>query len=568
MRIKRSYIEAGIFIAVYLFAIYVWTLPFQDNRTPYGEWDAISHWELGDFIAQYDQTFVYLPGFLDYSYGGDNNYKPHTLWYHPPFHTDFAIISAFSNDRMVPIFLTNAIFASAILISVFFVINRLFGFLPAILSSFMLTFSMRDILPYLWGQWPERFAYAFIPLVLYCFYMYYISYSREKNKPIYLYIMSLLLAINVFIHPLVFFHTLIGIFVLGVTLAIKLRKMPFNLKHISIFLLLFLVLFAVFPYQTGNVIVSFTKSSTPEESKYPLISRLLQWAPNPRDFVGSVPGTYFSFEQMIGYWGFLDDSKSQGINSDSPFFKKLSVNITNLLFIFLVIGIAILFLRKEQRDIFLLAWLISLYLVLHRDLIGKFTFLHRSLSATAHIFIPIIVIGALSISSLIKIPKMYRSLLKYVIAVLIVAFTLMYNMPFAFSTLDNAYNSPLIRLNPAQIEVSEWLKDNIPEDRNVSIIGTPEQLDKKVWWMASYSHRVSHYFEGFFTWSSEDEETKQRIASGHLLSDYVVFDYSDIALLSDRSFVERWLEFEQRNMANHTLLYNKDNMKVYKYESS
>jgi hypothetical protein len=261
---------------------------------------------------------------------------------------------------------------------------------------------------------------------------------------------------------------------------------------------------------------------------------------------------------MIGYWGFLDDSKSQGINSDSPFFKKLSVNITNLLFIFLVIGIAILFLRKEQRDIFLLAWLISLYLVLHRDLIGKFTFLHRSLSATAHIFIPIIVIGALSISSLIKIPKMYRSLLKYVIAVLIVAFTLMYNMPFAFSTLDNAYNSPLIRLNPAQIEVSEWLKDNIPEDRNVSIIGTPEQLDKKVWWMASYSHRVSHYFEGFFTWSSEDEETKQRIASGHLLSDYVVFDYSDIALLSDRSFVERWLEFEQRNMANHTLLYNKD----------
>jgi len=69
------------------------------------------------------------------------------------------------DDRIIPIFLTNAIFASAILISIFFVINRLFGFLPAILSSFLLTFSMRDILPYLWGQWPERFAYAFIPLV-------------------------------------------------------------------------------------------------------------------------------------------------------------------------------------------------------------------------------------------------------------------------------------------------------------------------------------------------------------------------------------------------------------------
>ena len=80
MKLKRNYIEAGIFIAVYLFALYMWTLPFHDNRTPYGEWDAISHWELGDFIAQRDSTFVYLPAFLDYSYGNDNKFKPHTLW--------------------------------------------------------------------------------------------------------------------------------------------------------------------------------------------------------------------------------------------------------------------------------------------------------------------------------------------------------------------------------------------------------------------------------------------------------------------------------------------------------
>ena len=239
MKLKRSYLEAGAFIVVYLFALYMWTLPFQDNQAPYGEFDAISHWELGDFISQRDRTFVYLPAFLDYSYGNDNRFKPHTLWYHPPFHTDFAIISAFSDGGMVPIFLTNAIFASSILISVFFVIRRLFGFLPAILSSFMLTFSMRDILPYLWGQWPERFAYAFVPLILYCFYMYYTTYSKENNKPIYLYIMSLLLAVNVFIHPLVFFHSVVGLLVLGIALVIKERKIHFNLKHIGIFLLIF-----------------------------------------------------------------------------------------------------------------------------------------------------------------------------------------------------------------------------------------------------------------------------------------------------------------------------------------
>ena len=166
MKINKKYLKASAFIAIYLFSLYLWTLPFQNNKAPYGEFDAISHWELGDFIAQSDRTFVYLPPFLDFSYGDDNRYKPHTLWYHPQFHTDLAIISSFSADRMVPIFLTNAIFASAILISVFFVINRMFGFLPAILSSFILAFSMRDIMPYLWGQWPERFAYAFIPIIL------------------------------------------------------------------------------------------------------------------------------------------------------------------------------------------------------------------------------------------------------------------------------------------------------------------------------------------------------------------------------------------------------------------
>jgi len=76
MKINRKYVEASIFILIYLFAIYLWTLPFQDNRIPYGEFDAISHWELGDYIAQNDRTFLYLPPFLDYSYGKDNKFKP------------------------------------------------------------------------------------------------------------------------------------------------------------------------------------------------------------------------------------------------------------------------------------------------------------------------------------------------------------------------------------------------------------------------------------------------------------------------------------------------------------
>jgi len=223
--------------------------------------------------------------------------------------------------------------------------------------------------------------------------------------------------------------------------------------------------------------------------------------------------------------------------------------------------------RRENRDIFLLAWLISLYLVLHRDLIGKLTFLHRSLSATAHIFVPITVIGALSIPSLIKLPKLYKSFLKYGAAILIVALTLFYNTQSSYSALDNAYDSPLVRLNTAQIEVSEWLKDNLNENQNVSVIGPFPDIMKKVWWMASYSHRTSFYFEGFLTWPTF-EENREETVRYHILNDYVVFDYTDITLLRDRSLVDQWLEFENQNFANHTLVYNKDNIRVYKYESS
>ncbi len=500
---------------------------------PYGEFDAISHWELGNYIAEKDRTFNALPPFLDYSYGKDNRFKPGTLWYHPPFHTDLAIISAFTKNRAIPIFFTNAIFANSVIIIVFFVIRKLYGFLPAILSSFLLTFSMRDILPYLWGQWPERFAYAFVPLILYCFYMYYTTYSKENSKPVYLYIMSLLLAIDMMIHPLIFFHSVIGLLVLGIFLFIKERKLTFNIKHIGISLVLFIILFAIFPYQTGNVIKSFQKGQR-TETKFDL-SRLLHWSPNPADFVGSVPESYFYFREMHGLWTLP----------------------------FLLIGIAVLAIRRERRDILLLAWLVSLYLVLHRDLIGKATFLHRSLSASAHIFVPITVIGALSISLLVK-QQNFRAMLKYGLAILVVALTIFYNVPQAYSTLSQAYDSPLLRLNNAQTEVSEWLKNNIQENENVSVIGPPAEIMQKIWWMASFSHRTTFFFEGFLKWKTY-ENNREEIIRTHLLNDYMVVDYSDIALLNDRSFAEQLQAFEKDKLQNHTLLYDKNSIKVYKY---
>ena len=159
-------------------------------------------------------------------------------------------------------------------------------------------------MPYLWGQWPERFAYAFVPVILYCFYKYFINYSKENNKPFYLYITALFLGINLLIHPLVFFHSVVGIAVLYALLAVKQKKFIFNWKHVSIAIIILLVLFMLFPYQTFNIFPRFGLKADADKAPQKSIdlSRLFQWSLNQQDYAGSVPASYFSFREMHGLW--------------------------------------------------------------------------------------------------------------------------------------------------------------------------------------------------------------------------------------------------------------------------
>ncbi|MBI2108283.1 hypothetical protein HYT54_04095 [Candidatus Woesearchaeota archaeon] len=92
MKLSRNYIHAFIFMLVYLFAIYFWSQPYQDRRIPYGEYDAMSHFEVADYMSYNDKSIVGLPPYIDIRYGTDNKFRPHTLWYPPPFHTTLGII--------------------------------------------------------------------------------------------------------------------------------------------------------------------------------------------------------------------------------------------------------------------------------------------------------------------------------------------------------------------------------------------------------------------------------------------------------------------------------------------
>jgi hypothetical protein len=542
MRLNKNYIQTFMFVLVYLFAIYFWSQPYHEREIPYGEFDAMSHFEVADYMAYTDKSMVDLPPYIDIRYGGDNKFKPHTLWYPPTFHTSLGVMEVIGGERMVPIYLLNTIMASFIIITVYFVMNSLFGFFPAILSSLLLIFSPRDFMPYLWGQWPERFAYAFIPIVLYCLYKYFISFSKEEKKPTYLYLTALFLGINLLVHPLVFFHTIAAIVVLYIFLAIKQKKIVFNWKHVSISAIIFLVLFMLFPYQTFNIFPSLGMGigSGAEGTRTPMdFSRLFQWSLDPEDYSGSVPSSYFSFKEMHGLWTLP----------------------------FLIIGILFLAFRREEKDLFLMAWLVSLYLVMHRDLIGIQTFLHRSLSATAHIFVPLTALGTVYLGSFIKLPSNYNKYLKYALVALFIYFTFSVNMASASKSLNkDTYNNFFTTLNPYQYDLGVWILENVPPSYNVSVLGLPyipQLLDadaRKVKWLAAVSHHVTRFYP------LDDED----MARHHLENFYIVVDYTMLIPLKDRepfnSILTETQLMEKTILINHTLLYNKDNIKVYKLE--
>lgn len=538
MKLNKNYLKTLIFIAVYLFALYFWTQPFQERKLPYGEFDAMSHFEVADYTAYNDKSFNELPHYIDLRYGNDNKYKPHTLWYPPTFHSSLAVAEAVGGERVVPVFFMNTILATFIIIAVYFVINSLFGFLPAILSAILIIFSPRDFMPFLWGQWPERFAYAFVPLILYFFYKYFITYSKEEKKPVYLYITALLLGINILVHPLVFFHSLAGLAVLFILLSINQKRIVFNLKHISVAAVIFIVLFMLFPSQTFNIFAQFSRGSGTEASQqYFDFSRLVQWSLNPNDYAGSVPSSYFSFREMHGLWTLP----------------------------FMLLGIFFLLWRREERDILLLAWLISLYLILHRDLIGKATFLHRSLSASAHIFAPLAAIGAIYLASAIKLPSNFNKYLKYGIAGLFIFFVFSVNIDYASKILNkNTYNDFLSTLSREQYNAAEWMLENADTRYNVSVIGIPHHPNllpataKKIRWSAAVSQHASK----FYLLAEDKEEAERR-----LKNDYIMLDYTMLGQIGDKETFDKMQDMEKNVLTNYTLLYNKNNIRVYKLEA-
>src|SRR3989338_8881502 len=161
MIVKANYLEIAAIALLSLCSLWLSTLPIQMTALPFGDVDASSHFTIGDYIVSTDHSVLETPYHIKFRYGGQNSAFPEYLWCPPQYWTNTALAQVFGGERLLPFFILIAFFCSLIVFSSYFLMRSLFGAWVAFLSSFLLIFSTRDYMIYLWGQWPQSLSFAF-----------------------------------------------------------------------------------------------------------------------------------------------------------------------------------------------------------------------------------------------------------------------------------------------------------------------------------------------------------------------------------------------------------------------
>ncbi|MBL7147609.1 MAG: glycosyltransferase family 39 protein [Nanoarchaeota archaeon] len=530
MKINKKYLEIFAITILYLSALYIWTLPIHNNRLPFGDVDASSHFAIGDYMSMHGSSIAKIPEYVGIRYGGQNEMFPWALWYPPQYWTNAGIMQLIGGDRILSFFIMIAIFCSLFILSSYFLIRSLFGFWPAFLSSLLLIFSVRDYMVYLFGQWPQSLGYAFTPLILYCYYKYADSILNKEKKTVYIYIMSLLLVIQSLMHPQGFIASAGTMVIFTGLLLIREKKLPFNFKHLFIILAIFFVVSILLaPLNMGEFFGEIFKTGGERESWN--LGILFSWYQDSSKFQG-LPAFYFYYNTSHG-----------DING-----SKLGYWTLPLLFI----GVIVVFLngfilKKDRKNILLFSWLIAFYLLTHLAAFGMGGRDQRMMAFEAHVIYPIIAIGLLSIPSFFKLNNFVNKIAKYSLIIIFIVFALAVNGKSTIGML-NMQQYSISRINPYQYEVSEWVLKNLPEDAYIYDIGTfgYQYYGAKVKWLSVLSQRPF--------------VLENRMVN---MSDYIMLDYSDLALLRKEEEVNNLRKFESENFGDATPVYNKELIKVY-----
>lgn len=471
--------EWAIFLILFSGVILLYSI--ENTGVTWGSVDASTHFALSDYQSRENLVTEDVPPYISYIYGVNNNGD---IWYPPQFHLLGAIIQRLTGSRIYSIYFYYTIISWLIVFTIFFFIKKIYGFWPGALSGISLILSHKDFMTFFWGLWPERAGFIFTPLYLYAYLKYTSSYLDGLEKSIYLYITALLCAIQFLFHPEGIFISFILIFVCTILLILTERRFPFSIKTAFLSSLIFILVVAPFIKYPLGFQRNINQDWLGDSFKFQEFSSLLHWAPNNIPYLPEM-----------------------GVFS-------LMYPLPKILFSLIVLGLIYLIYNHRRQDMFLLGWFIGYYLLVHLNVVGLSSRIHRFLNMEAHILLPIAILG---LFWLVKMALNLASISKKYAAIIIVLL-LLYPM---YVDIKGIIVSAPSRSDNKYLTACNWISENIPAEDRLLLFGVASYAQRK--WIQALCQRESVYDD--ISAYSEDIDNRT--------FNYIFIDFQDMTNNSD-----------------------------------
>lgn len=495
----------------------------QSDQLPFGEGDAAWHFANGDWVTKDDNVYWRLPFYISTWYYGFNKILgPGALEYPPAYHVGYSVFQVIGGDRFVSVYILIAISSFLSAFAIYLFLKKLYGLPTAMVAATAMIFSFREIMVYLWGQRPTILSFAFIPLILYSYFVYLDLHYKQKDNQIYLYITGILLILQLLIHPQGSMLTILVMLLYLIIQSIRKQDFPINkqnIKHLSILLILAIAVI-------GPFFVIYMGAASEAAAGFEIKDPFRLWS-------------WMELETREGYPNSMGGPPIVFYDMNRVYFP--------FYYFFVILGIIYLLIRREDKDILMLCWLSALYILIHLDVLGIMHFgrISRFLMGETVLFYAIMAIGIIGIAKLLT---KENSKLPAIIAGILIIGLVLYSGQTAFNTLKNAYQYPL-RISQEQYEASQWIDQNLPEDAYLYYVGVLTYPKQR--FMLVLSHRPG-------VWQSDS------LNYPWIKITHVLIDYSDFARLNDQNMLSQLSGFEQQfKDGNIPLVYDKNNIRIY-----
>ncbi|HII17021.1 TPA: YfhO family protein [Candidatus Woesearchaeota archaeon] len=536
---NRDWIVIGILFAV---SFFFWTLPLQDNHLPFSEHDGAYIFSYGDHITYLGRTMNLIgdtPPSLGGWYAGYNILLgPRGIVYPPAYNIDYSLMQIFGGERIVPVFLFIAFTSILGCISMYVVMRKLFGFLPAILTAIPLMFSFREIMSYLWGQRHNTFAFVFIPLTAYSLYMALAAfYGDEKKKHLaYLWLYMLLLASSSLAHFSATAFLVIYSLIVIAFFFIAYRKLP-ALPSLWKQYLAMLGVFFFLTWMMYPIYFSGLGGDSGENPSVMAVATLFTWIDRPANNFGLNPAFSEYATSYPGYW---------------------TIGL-------LMVGIALLLFSKGTKKYFLLSGMVALYLVYHFPFFGLSTpdnyRIARFMMIEPYFFYAIMGVAIASLPRFIPLAKRGQQVASYALAIAFLAVVISTQGMQAYATLEQSYDG-ISRITPAQMELASWIESNVPAAEGVNILGTIS-YPKWRWIQILSRHYATQSYEHIGRYETVAEVKGWEPINSTFT--HVAFDYSDLAAMGRADQIQQLQQLESQAAQNASIVYQTQLIRVYRY---